>query len=121
MKQKIIILFTFFIAIIGANAQQNETIQILDAQTFKDSISTQKVQLIDVRTPDEYKTGHIENAINIDFFSEKFTDEFNNLDKDEPVYIYCKSGNRSGQSATKLSEMGFKKIYDLKGGFMNYQ
>lgn len=121
MKLNIIIILTLFSSVFGLKAQQNDTIQILDVQTFKDSITTQKVQLIDVRTPDEFESGHIENAKNIDFFSDKFAEEFSKLNKEEPVYIYCKSGNRSAQAAIKLSEMGFKEIYNLEGGILNYQ
>lgn len=118
---------TFVIAIMlfGASlltqAQQDTAIHILEVTTFKDSIAQPKVQLVDVRTPEEFEAGHIENALNIDFFSEHFSANFEKLDKDKPVYIYCKSGNRSGKAAIKLEELGFKKIYDLKGGFLNYQ
>ena len=122
MKSKvIIIILSLFSFAFMATAQENEVITILETQTFKDSITSKRVQLIDVRTPDEYNSGHIETAENIDFFSEEFMIEFNKLDKEKPVYIYCKSGNRSGQSAIKLKDMGFKEIYDLKGGFLNYQ
>ncbi|MEO5790268.1 MAG: rhodanese-like domain-containing protein [Gelidibacter sp.] len=109
-----------FGSILGVTAQQNKAYKILDVQNFKDSISNKEVQLIDVRTPDEYNSGHIKDAKNIDFYSAEFTEEFNKLDKQKPVYIYCRSGSRSKQSAVKLSAMGFKEIYDLKGGFLNY-
>lgn len=121
MKQYIIIIIALFSSIYSMTAQQNDVIQLLDAKTFKDSITTKNVQLIDVRTPDEYNSGHIEDAKNIDFYSANFTAEFNKLDKEKPVYIYCKSGNRSHQSANKLVEMGFKHIYDLRGGILNYK
>jgi rhodanese-related sulfurtransferase len=45
---------------------------------------------------------------------------FDKLDKTQPVYIYCRSGNRSAKSAIRLQEMGFEKIYDLEGWFMAY-
>lgn len=109
---------TLFSSIFGAKAQQNDAIKVLDTQTFKDSISSKKVQLIDVRTPDEYNSGHIKDAKNIDFYSGKFNTEFDKLDKEKPVYIYCRSGSRSRQSANKLIAMGFKEIYDLRGGFI---
>jgi rhodanese-related sulfurtransferase len=113
-KIKIIIFMTLFSCISGAKAQENDAIKVLDAKTFKDSISSRKVQLIDVITPDEYKSGHIKDAKNIDFLSGRFTAEFNKLNKEKPVYIYC----RSRQTSNKLSAMGFKEFYDLKGGFM---
>lgn len=111
---------TLFGSIFGMNAQQDDAIKVLDVQTFRDSITTKNVQLIDVRTPEEFEAGHIKDAKNIDFFSDAFRVEFEKLDKEKPVYIYCKSGNRSGQSAIKLSAMGFKEIYNLQGGFLNY-
>lgn len=120
MKYTIIIIMTLFSSIFGVKAQENQSYKVLEVQTFKDSIINKKVQLIDVRTPDEYKSGHIEYAENIDFYSGKFTTEFNKLDKEKPVYIYCRSGSRSKQTADKLSAMGFKEIYDLKGGILNY-
>lgn len=120
MKYKIILIITLFSSIIGVKAQQNDTYKVLDVQTYKDSTLNKKVQLIDVRTPEEYNSGHIKDAENIDFYSEKFTTEFNKLDKQKPVYIYCRSGSRSRQTGIKLSEMGFKEIYDLEGGILNY-
>ena len=78
------------------------------------------VQLVDVRTPREYKSGHLDHAVNIDFYSGKFNTEFNKLDKQEAVYVYCRSGVRSRQTANKLAAMGFTEIYDLKGGILKY-
>ncbi|OBX21634.1 rhodanese-related sulfurtransferase [Gelidibacter algens] len=112
---------TLFSSIFGIKKYKNEAIKVLDAQTFKDSISHKKVQLIDVRSSNEFKFGHIKDAKNIDFYSDKFTAEFNKLDKQKPVYIYCRSGSRSRQSSNKLSTMGFTEIYDLKGGILNYK
>ncbi len=79
------------------------------------------VQLVDVRTPQEYGQGHIKHAKNINFFDANFVDQMSKLNKDEAVYVYCKSGGRSGRAAQKLKAAGFKKVYDLKGGFMNWQ
>ncbi len=121
MRSTIIIILTLFSSIFAVQAQQNDVYKVLEVQVFKDSISNKEVQLIDVRTPEEFSSGHIKDAENIDFFSEEFTNEFDKLDKNKPVYIYCKSGNRSKQTGEKLSAMGFKEIYDLKGGFLNYE
>lgn len=112
-------LFSF---LFGASTQQNDTTTILDKSSFKMAINTKNVQLVDVRTPNEFNTGHIKNAQNIDFFNKNdFTVNFNKLNKEEPVYIYCRSGNRSQKAARKLVNLGFKKIYDLKGGYMNWK
>lgn len=121
MKYKIIIILALLGSIFIGNAQSNDAYKILEVEVFKDSISKREVQLIDVRTPDEFDAGHIKYAKNIDFFSAKFAEDFNKLDKQKPIYIYCRSGSRSKKSAMKLSEMGFKEIYDLKGGILNYE
>jgi len=81
----------------------------------------ESVQLIDVRTPDEFNGGHIKNAKNINFFEGNFIDQMSKLNKDEALYIYCRSGGRSGKAAQKLKNAGFTKVYDLQGGFMKWQ
>lgn len=121
MTNKLIAIMVLIVSFFSANAQQNDQYLILEVQAFKDSISHKKVQLIDVRTPEEYKEKHIKYAENIDFFSKEFNAEFSKLDMQQPVYIYCRSGNRSKRAADKLSAMGFTKIYDLKGGILNYE
>ena len=119
--KNIIIIMTLFSSLLGANAQQNDTIKILNLSDFKDAIKSKDVQLIDVRTADEFKDGAIESALNIDFLQqENFTEEFEKLDKEQPVYLYCRSGSRSQQAAGKLKAMGFTKIYDLQGGYMGW-
>lgn len=121
MKNIIVIIMVTIGSFLSVNAQQNAKYTILEVQAFKDSISHKKVQLIDVRTPEEYAEKHIQYAENIDFFSEEFNSKFDHLDKQQPVYIYCRSGNRSKRAADKLSAMGFEKIFDLKGGISNYE
>ena len=118
---KYIVIMSIFTALFGANQTQSKVIHLLSSEQFKAQIKNKNVQLIDVRTPSEFEEGHIEGAKNIDFFSGKFNVEFDKLDKEQPVYIYCKSGNRSRQTANKLAEKGFKEIYDLEGGILNYK
>lgn len=111
---------SFLSALFGEKPQQNESITVLSANEFKSQVEGKNVQLIDVRTPREFNSGHIKGAKNIDFFSGRFNVEFIKLNKDKPVYVYCRSGSRSRQTAKKLSNMEFKEIYDLKGGILNY-
>ncbi|MEN8900047.1 MAG: rhodanese-like domain-containing protein [Nonlabens sp.] len=117
----ILILMSFLSSLFGSNAQKNDTIKILDPSAFKTAIHSKDVQLVDVRTPNEFNGGHIENAVNIDFFNQSdFISAVKKLDKEKPVYVYCRSGNRSQKAAHQLDSLGFKKIFDLKGGYLNW-
>lgn len=114
--KKLFFLLAFSLFIFSASAQQNN-IKVISPGEFRHKINEKKVQLIDVRTPEEFREGHIDGAININFFSDKFSSDFEKLDKNEPLYIYCRSGNRSAKAATKLLEMGFANVIDLEGGY----
>ena len=69
----------------------------------------------------EFNSGHLKGSVNIDFYDEKLFDKFfKKVEKSEPIYIYCRSGNRSQKSSEKLKKLGFVKIYDLEGGYKNW-
>jgi len=74
------------------------------------------VQLIDVRTPEEFSRGHLDEAINLNIHDADFTQKIGQLDKKQPVMVYCAVGGRSGTAAKQLRGMGFLNVYDLKGG-----
>lgn len=118
---KYIIIMSFFTALFGSKNSQNNVITLLSSEEFKVHTENKNVQLIDVRTPKEFNSGNINGAKNIDFYSGKFNLEFNKLEKDQAVYVYCRSGSRSRQTSKKLEAMGFKEIYDLKGGILKYK
>lgn len=77
--------------------------------------------LIDVRTAFEYKKQHLQGATNISFVNFKFKREINKLDRNKTVFIYCETAHRSPYAAKKLNKMGFKKIFDLEGGYKSYR
>jgi rhodanese-related sulfurtransferase len=109
---------SFISSLFGDKSRSSDNIEILDASTFKEAIATENVQLVDVRTKLEYNAGHIEKAVNIDFFDRSnFNENFATFNREEPIYVYCRSGHRSQRAAKKLAQIGFKKIFDLKGGF----
>ncbi len=113
---------TFFNSFFSPQKQQVEEFVVLDVTEYKEAVINKDVQLVDVRTPREYRSGHLGNARNIDYHkSKQFVEGFEVLDKEKPVYIYCRSGARSAKAARKLIDMGFKKIYDLKGGILNWR
>ena len=112
---------TLISSLFGAKAQQSDNIKILAASEYNEAIKNNDVQLVDVRTAKEFNEGAIGDALNIDFFQqETFNEEFGKLDKEQPIYLYCRSGNRSQKAAAKLDSLGFKHIYDLKGGYMGW-
>ena len=77
--------------------------------------------IIDVRTPEEFADGHIENAINLDYYSETLRDELNKLDKGKKYLIYCRSGNRSGKALNIMQELNFREVYNMSGGILEWQ
>ena len=78
------------------------------------------VQLVDVRTKEEFDSGHIGGAYNIDFYESNFKANIDKLDKTQTLFIYCRSGGRSAQASELIKTMGFKEIIDLDGGYMNW-
>jgi rhodanese-related sulfurtransferase len=112
---------SFLSALFGAKKETSGKIAILDRDTYAEAVTGKKVQLVDVRTANEFRGGHIKNAINIDFFNTgNFTKAFEKMDKLKPLYLYCRSGARSQKAARRLVAMGFSQIYDLKGGYMRW-
>lgn len=113
---------SFLSNLFGLTIEQNDTITILNVTEYKESLIGKNIQLVDVRTANEYRSGHIPKAINIDFFRQStFKQSFEKFDKNKPLYIYCRSGNRSGKAARIISKMGFVNIIDLKRGYMAWE
>jgi len=108
-------------SLFSCNSQQNNNIERLEVTSFKEYIENKEVQLIDVRTPEEYEQGAIKNAKLINFFGENFKSEVSKLNKKKPVYLYCKGGGRSKKASKVLADLGFTKVYDLKGGYMAWE
>ncbi len=74
--------------------------------------------IIDVRTPQEFAEGYVEDAIIIDFYAETFRNDLDNLDKNKTYLIYCRSGNRSGQALDIMAELSFNEVYNILGGII---
>ena len=117
--KKLLILMSFFSSFYTTTAQNSVAISVLNKNQFAEAIQGKEVVLVDVRTPEEYAEGFIQGAINIDYFDQQsFIKQISALDKKEPVYLYCRSGNRSMKAARQLVTLGFEKVYDLAGGYM---
>jgi len=89
----------------------------LSTAEFEKKINTQNPQLLDVRTAQEYQTGHLKNSLQADWLNkDQFADRVKYLDKNRPVLVYCASGVRSASAAKWLLDKGFKDVQNLKGG-----
>lgn len=120
MKRTLILIFNLFFGIM-LNAQTNTKLYTLqNSDNFNNTIKNGNIQLIDVRTPDEYKQSHIPDAINIDIYSKDFESKISKLNKDIPVAVYCRSGKRSKMAADKLVALGYR-VYDLDGGILAWK
>lgn len=107
---------------IKSRAQISEEVYLLEKKEFYAAISqVKKVQLVDVRTAEEYKSGTIKYAQNIDYLSDDFIENTDKLNKKEPVYIFCKSGNRSALAKEKMIKNGFEQVYELKEGYLAWK
>lgn len=129
INSKILLLTFVLISFIACGQKENSKSN--DANADQASISlispadlnsvNKDIVLIDVRTPEEFASGHLENAVNMNYFDSDFDVQLKTLDKNKTVYLYCKSGRRSANAAEKLEDMGFVKIYDLEGGILSWQ
>jgi len=120
-----LILLTTFVY--GCTSQAESTNQILEDigvqeayELIQHNQGNQDFVIIDIRTPEEFNEGHIENAVNIDFYSETFKKDLDKLDKNKTYFIYCRSGNRSGRAMPIMKELGFKEVYNLSAGIKEW-
>lgn len=118
MKKLIIIFATVFTTFFFYAQGVEKGMHNVDVAQFKAFEKQEKHLLLDVRTPNEYKQGHVEGAKNIDYFDKGFKSELEKLDKKVPVYVYCRSGGRSSKAMQIMKDMGFESVYNLKGGYL---
>ena len=98
----------------------DESQRILEKDAFAAAIKKRNAVVVDVRYPQEFEQGHIEDAININFFDTEFKWKILELDKDKKYYLYCKNENRSYRAMKFMEENGYKHVYMLKGGYENW-
>ncbi|MCF0055311.1 rhodanese-like domain-containing protein [Dyadobacter sp. CY356] len=94
----------------------------LKAEEFDKEIKKKGIQLLDVRRPAEYEEGHIKGSTLANWEDKAdFEKHAEHLDKNKPVYVYCRSGKRSSAAADYLSEKGFKNVVNLEGGILEWK
>jgi rhodanese-related sulfurtransferase len=92
----------------------------LFCEDFKKGMNDKDAVILDVRTSGEFHSGKLKGARNIDMMSLNFMSQIQNLPKNKKYYIYCRSGNRSGQVCEIMSEMGFEHTYNMAGGIIRW-
>lgn len=95
------------------------TTKLMGAEFVEKYNNTPNAVLLDVRTPSEFSSGHIDKAVNIDFQDSSFVSEIKKLDTTKTYFVYCRSGNRSGQAISIMKSNGIKNIYELSGGIIS--
>jgi rhodanese-related sulfurtransferase len=108
----------FFLTFFSSSFAQKDE---LDAKSFYNSLQSKKMQLLDVRTSNEYNQGHIAGAFQADWNNlEQFKERTASLDKQKPLYIYCLAGSRSSAAQKWLIKEGFKEVINLQGGINSW-
>jgi thioredoxin len=121
MKIQNLILLVLSFVVFSCSGQKSNKVETISAVVFSEKIkSTSNPQILDVRTPEEFSSDHIDNAVNINWNDENFMTNVAKYDKSKPVFVYCLSGGRSKKAADKLEELGFTTIYNLEGGILKW-
>lgn len=121
MNKFFFLFFFFFLSCVYSPNNADKMINLSETEWVKLHDESEESVIIDVRTDDEFSTGYIEGAVNIDFYlGNKFISEIDKLDKSKSYFIYCKSGARSGQTCELMKQKGFKKVYNLEGGILGW-
>ena len=108
----------FLLTACGATGGKVTNLSVSD---FAQKVSDKSVVVLDVRTPGEFQSGHLSNAINVDYEGSNFEGEVQKLDKSKTYAVYCRSGRRSGLATEIMAKVGFKSIFNLDGGIENWQ
>ncbi len=103
-----------FMAACGSDASASLDTTVVSPQTVQERLDEGAV-LLDVRTPEEFTSGHLPGALNIDVGSERFAAMVEELDTSATYVVYCRSGNRSAQAMTEMAEMGFTDLVNAGG------
>lgn len=112
-----LILVTIVAALFSCSQPQQDgtTAKRLTPTEYKQQATTQQGVVIDVRTQEEFASGHLQGAEHADLLNGDFAKSIESLDKDKTYYLYCKTGNRSGKAAKLMQDAGFKNVFNIGG------
>lgn len=103
------------------NTTENSEKLELNATEFNQKISQKPGLILDVRTPEEYAQGHLNQSQLIDYKSDDFSQKVKELPKNKPIYVYCRSGRRSHEAAKILRDLGYHPVFELEGGIISWE
>ena len=124
IRKNLLIGITMIATIFLLSCQTPKEETTLNAIEFDQSMKNEtkgNFVLLDVRTPEEFSEGHLQEAIDIDYNNPAFTSNITKLDKNKTVYVYCRSGRRSAEAASIMRSSGFKKVIELDGGILAWE
>ncbi|GAB3639911.1 rhodanese-like domain-containing protein [Spirosoma arcticum] len=117
-----ILTITALLVWVSLLAQAQTDSRHLPAQQAAQWLKTDKnVVVLDVRTPAEFRTGHLKNAVNIDYTAPDFEQQLAKLDKAKPYLLHCAVGGRSTKALPVLQKLGFRDVRHLDGGLQAWQ
>jgi rhodanese-related sulfurtransferase len=96
-------------------------VRLVSVETATQLLADETVTLLDFRTPDEFASGHLDQAAMIDFYEPDFQSKLSALDRTKKYLVYCRSGNRSGKATAMMRELGFADVADLDGGILAWE
>ncbi len=115
----IVAMLAFGAVVVAGCSASGATLETVSPQAAADLIAAEPAPVVlDIRTPDEFNQGHLEGAVNIDFYESTFASDLDTLDKDAHYVVYCRSDNRSGQAMQTFEELGFTNVTEIDGGIV---
>lgn len=109
----------------GTVQESTQIIEDITASQAMDKITQAAADpdfaILDVRTPGEFAGGHIENAVNMDFYASDFRDQLADLDRSRTYVVYCRSGRRSEGARDMMKDLGFEEVYNVLGGILDWR
>lgn len=118
------IYFVVIMLVFAKCAGDNKTIKVVNpaeaAKLIFENSNNPQFVILDVRTPEEFVSGHLAGAINIDYKADEFEANINKLDKKKTYLVYCRTGHRSAGAADIMKDNGFKSIKNLEGGIVKW-
>lgn len=121
MKKFVALVAAPLLVLLAACGGSSANVVNLTTEEFASTIKNPGVVVLDVRTPGEFASGHIQGALNIDVEGPDFQSQIATLDKSKEYAIYCRSGRRSIVAANMMSDSGFTKLTNLESGIISWQ